>query len=62
MGGEDFAYFCEAVPGCNFRYGVSSEKSGKAPGHNPGFMVDLDALPHGAAVYAQIADDFLNSK
>lgn len=60
MGGEDFAYFCEAVPGCNFRYGVSSEKTGKAPGHNPGFMVDLDALPHGAAVYAQIADDFLN--
>ena len=60
MGAEDFAYFCEAVPGCNFRYGVNSEKTGKATAHNPAFMVDLDALPHGAAVYAQIADDFLN--
>ncbi len=61
MGAEDFAYFCEAAPGCNFRYGVNSEKTGKATIHNPAFMVDLDALPYGAAVYAQIADDFLNS-
>lgn len=60
MGAEDFAYFCEAVPGCNFRYGVNSEKTGKATAHNSAFMVDLDALPYGTAVYAQIADDFLN--
>ena len=61
MGGEDFAYFCEAAPGCNFRFGVNSEKTGNASVHNPGFMVDLDALPNGAAVYAQIAEDFLNA-
>jgi len=61
MGSEDFAYFCEAAPGCNYRFGVSSEKTGTATAHNPGFVVDLDALPIGAAVYAQIADDFLNN-
>ena len=61
MGAEDFAYFAEAVPGCCFRFGVSSEKTGTAPVHNPAFMVDLDALPNGAAVYCQIAEDFLNS-
>lgn len=60
MGAEDFAYFCEAAPGCNYRLGVNSAKTGTASVHNPGFMVDLDALPIGAAVYAQIADDFLN--
>ena len=61
MGGEDFAYFCEAAPGCNYRLGVNSKKTGTASVHNPGFMVDLDALPIGAAVYAQIAEDFLNA-
>lgn len=60
MGAEDFAYFCEAAPGCNYRLGVNSEKTGPAAVHNPTFMVDLDALPIGTAVYAQIADDFLN--
>lgn len=60
MGGEDFAYFCEAAPGCCFRLGVSSEKTNAVSVHNPGFTVDLDALPYGAAVYAQIAEDFLN--
>lgn len=59
MGGEDFAYFCEAAPGCNYRLGVNSAKTGTASVHNPTFMVDLDALPIGAAVYAQIAHDFL---
>ena len=62
MGAEDFAYFCEAAPGCNYRLGVNSAKTGSASIHNPTFMVDMDALPVGAAVYAQIADDFLNSK
>ena len=60
MGGEDFAYFCEAAPGCNYRLGVNSEKTGPAAVHNPTFMVDLDALPIGTAVYAQIAEDFLS--
>ena len=59
LGAEDFAYFCEAAPGCYFSFGVASDKHPHAPGHNPKFAVDPDALPYGAAVYAQIATDFL---
>jgi amidohydrolase len=62
MGGEDFAYFCEAAPGCNFRLGVNSAKTGNASVHNATFMVDMDALPIGTAVYAQIAMDFLREE
>lgn len=50
----------EAAPGCCYRFGVGSEKTGSVTVHNPAFMVDLDALPIGTAVYAQIAEDFLN--
>ena len=60
MGAEDFAYFCEAAPGCYYSFGVASDKYTYAPGHNPKFVVDPDALPYGAAMYAQIATDFLN--
>lgn len=59
LGAEDFAYFCEAAPGCYYQFGVASDKHPHAPGHNPKFVVDPDALPYGAAVYAQIATDFL---
>ena len=60
LGAEDFAYFCEAAPGCYYSFGVASDKHPHAPGHNPKFVVDPDALPYGAAMYAQIAMDFLN--
>ena len=60
MGAEDFSYFCEAVPGCYYRFGVGTPGMDCAPVHNAGFQVDLDALPYGAAMYAQIAVDFLN--
>ena len=60
MGAEDFAYFCEAAPGCYYRFGVGTPDADNIPVHNPGFKVDLDALPYGVAMYAQIANDFLN--
>lgn len=60
MGAEDFSFFCEAVPGCYYRFGVATPNCENKPGHNAGFKVNLDALPYGAAVYAQIADDFLS--
>lgn len=62
MGAEDFAYFCEAAPSCCFRFGVASDKHPHTPAHNPGYVVDPDALPYGAAVYAQIAADFLKEE
>ena len=60
MGTEDFGYFLQEVPGCSFHYGVGKPNAENKPVHNPGFKVDLDALPYGTAVYAQIAEDFLS--
>ena len=60
MGTEDFGYFLQEVPGCSFHYGVGKPNAENKPVHNPGFKLDLDALPYGTAVYAQIAEDFLS--
>lgn len=61
LGTDDFCYFTEKAPGSYFHFGVSNEQKGfTCPGHNPRFAVDPDALPAAAAVYAQIASDYLN--
>jgi len=61
MGAEDFGYFCQKAPGCYYGLGTGNPEKGYTyPGHNPRFAVDPDALPYGAAVYVQIAEDFLN--
>ena len=59
LGTEDFGYFLQEAPGCYFIYGATKPGTTNKPLHNPGFKLDLDALPYGAAVYAQIAEDFL---
>ena len=60
LGTEDFAYFCQAAPGCYYNIGVGNvEKGYTYPVHNPRFAVDPDALPYGVALYVQIAEDFL---
>ena len=60
LGTEDFGYFLQEAPGCYFIYGATKPGTTNKPLHNPGFKLDLDALPYGAAVYAQIAEDFLS--
>jgi metal-dependent amidase/aminoacylase/carboxypeptidase family protein len=53
MGGEDFAYYAERVPGLMARLGVRNEARGLVhPLHHPRFDLDEDALPLGAAVLA----------
>lgn len=48
MGGEDFAYFAQRVPGVMLRHGIRSEAAGSIhPGHSPQFRVDERALPFG---------------
>jgi len=60
MCADDFGYFSNAVPGCYYLVGVGNEeKSCTYPIHNPRFSADHDALPYAAAVYAQIALDYL---
>ncbi len=48
MGGEDFAYFAQRVPGLLIRHGIRSEEAGSIhPGHSPQFRVDEASLTYG---------------
>ncbi len=61
MGGEDFAFYTEQVPGCFVGLGVRNEDQGAVYGaHHPKFKVDEDALPLGAALHAAYALRTLN--
>ena len=60
MGGEDFAYYAELVPGLMARLGVRNEDRGLVhPLHHPRFDLDEDALPLGAAVLEGFARRYL---
>jgi len=52
MGGEDFAYFLEKVPGAFIWLGVGEDASGL---HTSRFAFDEDILPRGAALLAALA-------
>jgi len=48
MGGEDFAYFAQRVPGVMVRLGIYNEAVGSIhSGHSPQFRLDEDAIPTG---------------
>jgi amidohydrolase len=48
MGGEDFAYFAERVPGVMVRLGIRDEAAGSVhPAHSPQFRLDERALAFG---------------
>jgi amidohydrolase len=60
MGGEDFAYFAQRVPGLLIRLGVRSESSGAVhPAHSPLFRIDEDALPVGVTTLVLFARSFV---
>ena len=52
MGGEDFAYFLEKVPGAFIWLGVGEDVSGL---HTPRFAFDEEILPRGAALLTALA-------
>jgi amidohydrolase len=57
-GGEDFAYYCQHVPGTFVFLGARDEATGCCyPHHHPKFNIDERALPLGAALLAQVALD-----
>lgn len=63
MGGEDFAYYLEKVPGSFFRLGCRSEAKGIVnPFHSSRFDIDEDVLPFGVEVFARIIDEYLGLK
>ncbi len=55
MGGEDFAYFLEHVPGCYIRYGAQVPGRESYPAHSSRFDIHEDALPLGAAWLDRVA-------
>ncbi|MGI9519043.1 MAG: M20/M25/M40 family metallo-hydrolase, partial [Pirellulaceae bacterium] len=56
MGGEDFAFFAEEVPGCFVGLGIHNEDVGSIHCvHSPQFKVDEDALPLGTALHCAFA-------
>jgi amidohydrolase len=60
MGGEDFAYFAQRVPGLLIRLGVRSESSGAVhPAHSPLFRIDEDSLPVGVTTLVLFARSFV---
>lgn len=55
-GGEDFAYYCEKIPGAFVFLGARNEaRQCVYPHHHPKFNIDEDALASGAALHAQVA-------
>ncbi len=55
MGSEDFAFMLEKVPGAYFNIGNGP---GFSP-HHPGYAFNDAAIPHGAAMFAQIVEQEL---
>ena len=56
MGGEDFAYFAERVPGLQIRLGVRSWEAGAMhPAHSAEFRIDEDALAVGVETLVAFA-------
>jgi amidohydrolase len=60
MGGEDFAYYLQKVPGSFFRLGCRNEEKGIVnPFHSSRFDIDEDVLPFGVEIFARIIDEYL---
>tara|TARA_B100000945_G_C20380691_1_gene597085 strand:+ start:80 stop:1252 length:1173 start_codon:yes stop_codon:yes gene_type:complete len=61
MGGEDFSYYLEKIPGCYFFVGSSPQgkKALSVPHHCSHFDIDEKALLIGASVYIQLIKDLL---
>ena len=63
MGGEDFSYFLQKVPGCFFLVGSAppDHEPLSVPHHCSHFDIDERALLVGSSVYLQLVDDSLIS-
>ncbi len=54
MGGEDFAYYLEHVPGCFVRFGAHNSLHKFVPTHSSNFDFDEEVIRVGAAFYAEV--------
>jgi len=61
MGSESFAVLTKYYPGVMMRVGVGNEEEGMTVGgHNPGFDLDENGLPYGAAAYVAAGLGYLD--
>jgi amidohydrolase len=61
MGGEDFAYFANQVPGFYFRLGVAHPERPSGGHHTPTFLADDSSVPVGMRAMAHLVIDYLES-
>ncbi|HSF16269.1 MAG TPA: amidohydrolase [Vicinamibacteria bacterium] len=59
MGGEDFAYYANEVPGFFYRLGTLKEGTVSGPHHSPTFRADDAAVPIGMRVMTNVLLDYL---
>ncbi|MEB3321456.1 MAG: M20 family metallopeptidase [Synechococcaceae cyanobacterium] len=57
MGGEDFSFYLQKVPGCYVRFGARGEGQEYHPLHSPSFDIDEGVLAVGAAFFDQLVRD-----
>ena len=55
MGGEDFAFYMERIPGCFLRFGAREPGGDRIAAHSPRFYAAEDTIFVGAAVLAECA-------
>jgi hippurate hydrolase len=59
MGGEDFAYMAQKVPGCFVRIGQADGDRGTQPVHTVTYDFNDDILPIGASLWATLVEQEL---
>ncbi|MCH7565211.1 MAG: amidohydrolase [Gemmatimonadetes bacterium] len=59
MGGEDFAYFANEVPGFFFRLGMVAPGTTSGGHHTPTFLADDASVTHGMRAMATVLIDFM---
>ena len=62
MGGEDFAYFANEVPGFYFRLGMVKPGTTSGGHHTPTFQADDGAVPVGIRAMSNVLLDYLNNQ
>lgn len=55
MGGEDFSWYLQNLPGCYARLGARAPGTSTHPAHSSRFVLDEDVLATGAAWLAEVA-------
>ncbi len=62
MGGEDFAYFANEVPGFFFRLGMVKPGTTSGGHHTPTFLADDSSVPIGMRVMANLLVEYLKTE